>query len=166
MKKAKFDDDTGVAESSNLFVGRLSWNIDDDWLTSEFKDFEGFVKARVVTHKDNPGKSRGFGYVDFSSAETARAAMEAMQGKEIDGRPIHVDLSTPKSQDSGPQNRIEKRAKAFGDVVSPESNTLFVGNLPFEISRDEVWEYFAQTVEPKNVRLPTDPYALPHFSLG
>jgi nucleolin len=156
-KKAKMDDGNDVTESSNLFVGHLSWNIDDEWLASEFRDFEGFIKARVVTHRDNPSHSRGFGYVDFNSLPAARAAMEAMQGKEIDGKTINVDLSTPRSQGSGPQNRSEQRAKTFGDVLSPESNTLFVGNLPFEITRDEVWEFFSQTVEPKNVRLPTDP---------
>ena len=74
-----------------------------------------------------------------------------MNGKEIDGRPINVDKST-----SPDKSQVrEKRAKTFGDEISPPSNTLFVGNLSFGVNEDTVWSFFNE-YGVKNVRLPTD----------
>jgi len=84
-----------------------------------------------------------------------------MQGKEIDGRAIKLDIAPARNDGGRPagndRGRGQDRAKQFNDVVSPESDTLFVGNIPFGISRDEVWEFFNDGVEVKNVRLPTNP---------
>jgi len=74
-----------------------------------------------------------------------------MNGQEIDGRAVNIDRST--APDKG-QAR-EKRAKAFGDSTSPPSNTLFVGNLSFDVTEDTVWSFFGD-YGVKNVRLPTD----------
>ena len=124
----------------------------------EFKQCEGLTGARVVTEKET-GRSRGFGFVDFSNPTAAKSAFETMQGKEIDGRAIKLDIAPARNDGVRPnnQNRAQDRAKKHNDVVSPESNTLFVGNIPFGTSRDEVWEFFAEGVEVKNVRLPTNP---------
>lgn len=82
--------------------------------------------------------------------------MDAMIGKEIDGRAIKLDVAPARNNDK-PRDRAQDRANKHGDVISPESNTLFVGNIPFGISRDEVWEFFSEGSEVKNVRLPTNP---------
>lgn len=141
-----------------MWIGQLSWNVDDEWLHREFSQFEGLVGARVVTEKET-GRSRGFGFVDFSSPDAAKTAMEAMTGKEIDGRAIRLDNAPARDNDKSgnSRDRAQERAKKHGDVISPESNTLFVGNLPFQTSRDEVWEFFSEGAEVKNVRLPTNP---------
>lgn len=139
-----------------MWIGQLSWNIDDEWLAEEFKQCEGFTGARVVTDKET-GRSRGFGFVDFSTPQAAKSALESMQGKEIDGRAIKLDIAPARNNDTPRPNRAQDRAKKHNDVVSPESSTLFVGNIPFGISRDEVWEFFAEGIEVKNVRLPTNP---------
>lgn len=84
--------------------------------------------------------------------------MDAMWEKEIDGRTIKLDNAPARPNDKGnTRDRAQDRAKKHNDVISPESNTLFVGNIPFGISRDEVWEFFADGAEVKNVRLPTNP---------
>ena len=49
------DDPDGA---KTLFVGNLSWNVDDEWLSREFQESEGFVSCRVMTDR-NSGKSRG-----------------------------------------------------------------------------------------------------------
>ncbi len=64
-KKAKTDD-----KPSTLWVGNLGWGVDDDRLFEEFKSFGEVVGARVVTDKET-GRSRGFGYVDFSTSDEA-----------------------------------------------------------------------------------------------
>ena len=80
--------------------------------------------------------------------------MDAMQGKEVDGRGIKLDNAPAREK---PKDRNADRANKHGDTISPESSTLFVGNIPFEVTRDEVWEFFADGAEVKNVRLPTNP---------
>lgn len=141
-----------------MFVGNLGWGIDDDALYAAFKDHADLVSARVVTDKAT-GRSRGFGYVDFSNAESCNAALEAMQGFELEGRAMNLDLSKPRpAENANPRDRANDRASKHGDSVSPESDTLFVGNLPFDADEDMVSEFFNQVAEVKSLRLPTDQY--------
>ncbi|KJZ73559.1 hypothetical protein HIM_07115 [Hirsutella minnesotensis 3608] len=151
-KKAK----TESEGASTLFAGSLSWGIDDNSLYEAFKQFENLVNARVVTDK-NTGRSRGFGYVDFSDAESAKKAYEAMQGVELEGRALNLDYANARPAESNPRDRAADRAKKHGDSVSPESDTLFVGNLPFDIEQDTVRDFFGSVRETTSVRLPTDP---------
>lgn len=150
-KKAKTDN-----APTTLFAGSLSWGVDDDSLRAAFADFEGLSGARVVYDR-NSGRSKGFGYVDFESAEACTKAYEAMQGQEVDGRPINLDYANAKPADATPQARAQDRAAKHGDSVSPESDTLFVGNLPFDVDQDGVREFFGEVCEVVSVRLPTDP---------
>lgn len=138
-----------VDNTPQIFVGQLSWNIDDEWLKSEFEQLGTVKSARVQLDRQN-GRSRGFGYVEFESHDIALKAMEQFAGKEIDGRPIRVDLSVPRAPNP------EKRAKSFGDQRSDPSNTLFVGNLSFNTNEDSVWEFFGEFGAIESVRVPTD----------
>ncbi|KAI1390126.1 RNA-binding domain-containing protein [Hypoxylon trugodes] len=167
-KKRKAEDETSTPykkskteaeeeQSSTLFVGNLGWAVDDDKLYETFKDCADLVNARVVTDK-NMQRSRGFGYVDFSNPEAAQAAFEKMNGFELEGRGLRLDPSKPRpADDATPNARAADRARQHGDTVSPESDTLFVGNLPFDIDQDAVFAFFGETAEVKGVRLPTDP---------
>lgn len=134
----------------------MSWNINDEALYEAFKDFADLVGARVVTDRDG-GRSRGFGYVDFENAEAATKAYEAMQGFELDNRALNLDYANARPAEANPRDRAADRAKRHGDAVSPESDTLFVGNLPFDTDQDTVRQFFADVAEPASVRLPTDP---------
>ncbi|KAI0029683.1 hypothetical protein K488DRAFT_26712, partial [Vararia minispora EC-137] len=138
--------------TTSIFVGQLSWNIDNDWLKSEFEQCGEVTGARVQMDR-NTGRSRGFGYVDFATPEAAERAIE-LNGKEIDGRPIKVDRSTRTSGDN--KFKAEKRARAFGDQVNEPSSVLFVGNIPWNADQDALYEVFADYGEIKNVRIPTD----------
>lgn len=77
---------------AKLFVGNLPWSVDDDELRELFAEHGDLVSATVVTNRYN-GRSRGFGFVEFESADDADAAVEAMQGVEVDGRAINVDMA-------------------------------------------------------------------------
>lgn len=140
----------GSSEICNVFVGQLSWAVDDARLASEFADCGEVLSAHVQLDR-NTGRSRGFGYINFSTPEAAQKAL-TYAGKEIDGRPINVDLSTPKPT----EDRQNDRAKKFGDSTSSPSQTLFVGNLSFDATEDVVWEFFGEHAPVKSVRLPTD----------
>lgn len=151
-KKAKADPNA----PTTLFAGSLSWGIDDAALTEAFKEFAGLTGARVVTDKMS-GRSRGFGYVDFEDNESCKKAYEAMNGFELDGRALNLDYANAKPADANPQARAADRAQRHGDSISPESETLFVGNLPFDVDQDTVREFFGEVAEVASVRLPTDP---------
>lgn len=151
VKKAKVDapDVTKADEEiKTCFVGQLSWNVDDAWLKTEFETFGEVVSARVQMDRAT-GRSRGFGYVEFTTAASALAAV-AETGKEIDGRGVKIDLSLPRAPNP------EKRAKAFGDAASPPSLVLFVGNVSFDATEDAIWEAFGDHGEILSVRVPTD----------
>lgn len=151
-KKSKSDG--GDNDSKNLFVGNLSWNIDDEWLYREFEEFGEITRANVLTDKAS-GRSKGFGYVEFSSAESAAAALKAKKGALIDGREANVDFSTPRDA-SAPKDRAQGRAQKFGDTMNEPSDTLFCGNLSFSADENMVGEAFGAHATVVNVRLPTD----------
>ncbi|KAJ5652358.1 hypothetical protein N7507_009784 [Penicillium longicatenatum] len=165
-KKRKADDDveapakkTKTAEvpegaSANLFVGNLSWNVDEEWLQREFSEF-GEVSCRVVTDRES-GRSRGFGYAEFSDIADAVKAFEAKKGAELDGRTINLDYATARQNNQG-GDRAQARASAYGDQTSPASDTLFVGNLPFSATEDALRDVFAEQGSILGIRLPTDP---------
>ncbi len=56
------------------------------------------------------------------------------------------------------------RAKKYGDTISPESDTLFVGNLSFDADEDAVSSFFSEVATVKSLRLPTNPYVTPRLA--
>ena len=98
-----------------------------------------------------------FGYVEFATAVAARAALEAKNGVELDGRAMNIDFSTPRSNDNaGFKERTNDRAKRFGDQKSTPSDTIFVGNISFDATNDMISEAFQEYGTITRVSLPTD----------
>jgi len=145
---------TNDSSSRTVFVGRLSWNVDNDWLKSEFEECGEVVAARVQMDR-NTGKSRGFAYVEFVDPGSVEKALQ-FSGKEIDGRPINVDRSTNNKSSGGAGNTTDARRAAYGDKIGPPSSVLFVGNLSFDATEDSLWNVFAEYGDVKGVRVPTD----------
>lgn len=79
--------------STKLFIGGLSYGTDDNSLKDAFSSFGEVVDARVITDRET-GRSRGFGFVDFSDTESASSALSAMDGQELQGRNIRVSYAT------------------------------------------------------------------------
>ena len=77
-----------------------------------------------------------------------------MHEKEVDGRPLNVDFSTPRQKPDA--NGAGARANKFGDKRSPPSNILFLGNVSFECSNESIQEIFAEYGTVTRVSLPTD----------
>lgn len=159
-KKTKVMVDGEEKEASgNLFIGNLSWNVDEEWLTREFEEFGEISGVRIITDRES-GRSKGYGYVEFTEVSSGINALEAKNGADVDGRAIRCDFSTPRParNDSGgtPQQRSFDRAKQFGDSTNQPSTTLFVGNIPFGADESTVTEAFESFGTIKSVRLPTD----------
>lgn len=80
--------------SNKVFVGNLSYAANADDLRAVFKDFGNITDANIVIDRTS-GKSRGFGFVTFSSAKEAEHAL-TMDGQEVDGRKIRVNEARDK----------------------------------------------------------------------
>ena len=144
--------------SANLFIGNLSWNVDEEWLTREFEEYGEIKGVRIITDRDS-GRSKGFGYVEFTDVSNAIKALEEKTGSELDGRNIRIDFSLPRPQKDAnftPQQRSNDRAKQYGDTASAPSTTLFVGNIPFDADESALTEAFEDFGSIKSVRIPTD----------
>ena len=81
----------------NIFVGNLSFDTKDDTLRQTFEAYGQVTSARVITDRET-GRSRGFGFVEMASAEEGQAAIAALDGKEMDGRPLKVNEARPKEE--------------------------------------------------------------------
>lgn len=85
--------------SQNLFVSSLAFKTTDDGLRAAFEEFGEVASARVITDRET-GRSRGFGFVEFADEADNAKAIEAMDGKDLDGRPIKVAVAQPKPERS------------------------------------------------------------------
>lgn len=86
---------------AKLFVGNLSWNVDDAQLEEVFRQYGEVESARVITDRDT-GRSRGFGFVEMDAPDI-NAVISALNGREIDGRPIRVNEAEDKRDSRGPR---------------------------------------------------------------
>lgn len=86
--------------SSKLFIGGLSYGTDDLSLKEAFTSFGEVTEARVITDRDT-GRSRGFGFVDFTDGESAKSALEGMDGQELNGRNIRVSFANERTGGGG-----------------------------------------------------------------
>ena len=78
-----------------LYVGNLPYSTTEESLKELFSPFGTVVSSTVITDR-NTGRSKGFGFVEFETAEGGQKAMEELNNSEVDGRAIKVDKARPK----------------------------------------------------------------------
>ncbi|HEY0944501.1 MAG TPA: RNA-binding protein [Opitutaceae bacterium] len=108
--------------SSKLYVGNLSFNTTEDALRAAFEQFGAVTDVYVATDRMT-GRPRGFAFVTFATPAEAQAAVEKMNGADLDGRTLNVNEARPKEEMGGggggggaPRNRNfgpDRRAGAF-----------------------------------------------------
>lgn len=81
-------------ENNKLYVGNLPYSMNDDGLKELFAAAGEVEEAKVITDKFS-GRSKGFGFVTMKDAAAAEKAMKEMNGKEVEGRQLKVDLARP-----------------------------------------------------------------------
>ena len=86
--------------SSKIFVGGLSWGTTDESLRQAFERFGEIVDLRIITDRET-GRSRGFGFITFGDNESAMNSISEMEGSELDGRTIRVNLAEDKQRPQG-----------------------------------------------------------------
>jgi len=82
--------------AKNIYVGNLSYDVSEEALSQLFSEYGQVDTARIISDKAT-GRSKGFGFVEMSSESEAQAAIEALNGKEVDGREIKVNEAMPKT---------------------------------------------------------------------
>ncbi|KAJ7770485.1 putative glycine-rich RNA-binding protein [Mycena metata] len=78
--------------ASKLYIGNLSWHTTDDSLNQAFSA-HGQVTDSIVMKDRETGKSRGFGFVTFSTDAEAQKAIDCMNDQDLDGRQIRVNVA-------------------------------------------------------------------------
>jgi len=90
----------------DIYVGNLAYSTNDETLKTAFAAYGEVASARVVSDRMT-GRSKGFGFVEMPDRAQAQAAIDALNGKEVDGRTLRVNESQPKP-------REERRGGAGG----------------------------------------------------
>src|SRR5437870_394372 len=83
-----------------LYVGNLSYGIGDSELQRIFEPHGTVQSAQVIMDRDT-GKSKGFGFVEMGSDAEAQAAVQALNGKEVEGRTLTVNEAKPREDRGG-----------------------------------------------------------------
>ena len=78
--------------ASTLFIGNLPFIVDENKLKQTFSTAGTVVSVKIVTDKYS-GKSRGFGFIEMSSIEEAKKAIELFNGTAVEGRPLVVNIA-------------------------------------------------------------------------
>ncbi|MDZ7659741.1 RNA-binding protein [Fodinibius sp.] len=81
----------------NIYVGNLSFKVSDQDLMEVFEEFGDVTSAKVIKDRET-GRSKGFGFVEMENNDEAQAAIDELDGAEINGRTVKVNKARPKEQ--------------------------------------------------------------------
>eukprot|EP00563_Minutocellus_polymorphus_P015659 CAMPEP_0181052056 /NCGR_PEP_ID=MMETSP1070-20121207/17388_1 /TAXON_ID=265543 /ORGANISM="Minutocellus polymorphus, Strain NH13" /LENGTH=326 /DNA_ID=CAMNT_0023131127 /DNA_START=9 /DNA_END=989 /DNA_ORIENTATION=- len=136
-------DVVGTKETVRLYLGNLSYETDESRLRTLFSEF-GEVTDVFLPSDRMSGRPRGFGFVTFADRGAAEAAIAKMDNTEVDGRAIRVNESRPRGD--GP-----------GFNASGAANVkLYVGNLAYETTEDQVRSMFEKHGPISDCFIPTE----------
>jgi RNA recognition motif-containing protein len=86
--------------ATKLYVGNLTYGVNNTDLENMFTPFGTVQSAQVIMDRDT-GRSKGFGFVEMSSSNEAQAAINALNGKEVEGRQLTVNEARPREDRGG-----------------------------------------------------------------
>jgi len=81
----------------NIYVGNLSYRMGDKEVEAIFAEFGAVKSAKVIMDRET-GKSKGFAFVEVEDVSVGNSAIEALNGKEIEGRTLRVNEAKPKEE--------------------------------------------------------------------
>ena len=83
-----------------IYVGNLSFSMDDQAVADIFAEFGNVESARIITDRDT-GRSKGFGFVEMSTDAEAEAAINGLNGREVSGRALNISEAKPMAPREG-----------------------------------------------------------------
>lgn len=127
---------------TNVFVKNFDEEIkEDEQLRDMFKDFGTILSAKVARDDSEAGKGKGFGFVAFETAEAAEKAVQEMNGKEINGRPLYVGRAQKKAERQAELRKKFEEHKAQR-LTKYAGVNLYVKNLDDQIDDDKLRQEF------------------------
>ena len=84
----------------NIYVGNLPFDVTDDSLATSFSEYGEVTTARVIIDRFS-GRSRGFGFVEMPKSEEAQAAIQSLNGTDMQGRTLTVNEARPREDGGG-----------------------------------------------------------------
>ncbi|CAG8909850.1 unnamed protein product [Penicillium egyptiacum] len=129
----------GPVPKTTVYVGNLFFDVTAEDLRKHFEKY-GAVENALIVH-DARGLSKGFGYVTFSTIEEATHAITQQHGGILEGREVVVQFS----------NTVYR---SMAD--SKPSQTLYIGNVPYELTDQDLQDLLADLHGVKDVRIPVD----------
>jgi len=100
-ERAARDDPTEPGPENKLMVGSLAWTVRESDLRSVFGRYGEVVDCRVVMDKQNPDRSKGYGFVSFAAADQCKAAFSSMHGSDLMGRPMRIQYAFSRPEEGG-----------------------------------------------------------------
>lgn len=97
----------------NIYVGNLVWACTSDDLLDLFSNHGQVARAQVVMDRET-GRSRGFGFVEMTNEAEAKAAIEALNGSEFNGRPLTVNEAKPREPRPSGSFRGDRGGNGYG----------------------------------------------------
>ncbi len=79
----------------NIYVGNLSYRMDDRDLEGVFAEFGEVISCKIINDRDT-GRSKGFAFVEMDNQDSGKAAIETLDGKEVEGRSLKVNEARPR----------------------------------------------------------------------
>jgi len=111
---------------ANLFIGNLDPDVDEKLLYDTFSAFGVIIATPRIMRETDSGSSRGFGFVSYDSFEASDAAISAMNGQFLSGRPISVSYALKKDSKIDRHGSVAERLIAANNP-SRRPNTMFSG---------------------------------------
>jgi RNA recognition motif-containing protein len=87
----------------NIYIGNLVYEMTEDELKTTFEEFGQVDTVKIITDKFT-GRSKGFGFIEMSNDDEAKAAIEALNDKDFQGRSLKVSEARPKPDSSSYRN--------------------------------------------------------------
>lgn len=81
----------------NLYVSNIAFKLREDELRQAFEPYGEIISSKIIMDRET-GRSRGFGFVEFSSNEAGMAAIEALNGMDLGGKEISVSEARPREE--------------------------------------------------------------------
>ncbi|KAL7747592.1 nuclear localization sequence binding protein [Sorochytrium milnesiophthora] len=164
-KKRKAEEVKKAATSNTLWVGQLPWAATQEEIQEYFEQYGTVVAVRMSMRRGNGGRPdvfTGTAHIEFQTVEEAQQAHDGASGGEFGGRQLRVDYAKSHAEfkraclENGEQDGADKKqlprfaAKAHG----VPGNNLFVGNLNYEVTEEQLREVFGACGKVDAVRMP------------
>lgn len=129
---------------TNLFIKDFSSDLTEEGLEEMFKVFGNVTSRKVMMSAEFEGKeSKPFAFVSFEHSESARAAVEALNGKEVDGHKLYVSRAQKKAERLNNLRREYEKKRAENQARYKGVN-LYVKNLDDSVTDDQLRDEFSE----------------------